>query len=125
LEKEWAYKEILKRKWDSMIGVLFLFIVTMVSDFPDIGIHDWTNDAWYAPAAITRWSIVGILALTWFLIYSKTIDETQIEKFLKNDSNNKCAVFKINLTIIVYKLSVWLAMGHFLSFELIDPPDDN
>ena len=36
LETEWAYREIIKRKYDTLVGAVFLMLVTLVTDFPAI-----------------------------------------------------------------------------------------
>jgi hypothetical protein len=82
LEYEWSYREVMKRKWDSTIGLGFYFLMTLVTDFPAIEILSWTNENWYPAAAYTRWGLVAMMFVCWILIYSKPIDyNTAINPF--------------------------------------------
>ena len=66
-----------------LVGVVFFLTVTLVTDFPAIGVLDWANDAWYTPAAMTRWTICGLLTLIWLIVYLSPIDDHKVEKIIR------------------------------------------
>lgn len=78
LEIEWSYREIINKKWDILIGVGFFIAMTLVTDFPAISPLDWTNDAWYSPAAFTRWGFVGIMIIVWCQIYISPVPNHKV-----------------------------------------------